>query len=87
MSYQPTACSDCLRRARLLAELAPYIEKGLIYSAQAKLTTQLLTLANDDLIAAVAPEAIPRLPARLAAVSEDELQTEIAESRYVLLQA
>jgi len=82
VSYRPTACPDCLRRARLLAHLAPYIEKRLAHSAKGRLATQLLSLANEDLVAAVVPEAGAQLLAQVAAVSEDELRTELAESSY-----
>ena len=82
MSYHPTACPDCLRRARLLTELAPYIEKHLAESARGRGATLLLSLDNEDLVAAVAPLGGSALLTRVAAISEDELQSEIAESRY-----
>lgn len=82
MNYQPTACPDCLRRARLLGELGPYIEKHLAESAKGRGATLLLSLDNEDLVSAVAPEASAQLLSRVAAFSEDELQTEIAESTY-----
>ncbi len=82
MSYQPTACPDCLRRARLLADLAPYIERHLARSAKGRGAIQLFGLDNEDLVSAAAPEASAQLLTRVAAVSEDELLTEIAESRY-----
>lgn len=82
MSYQPTACLDCLRRARLLAELAPYIEKHLAESTKGRGATRLLSLDNEDLVGAVARLGGSALLTRVAAISEDELQSEIAESSY-----
>ncbi len=82
MSYHPTACPDCLRRARLLAHLAPYMEKHLARSAKGRLARQLLSLGNEDLVAAVAPDAPSQMLADVAAASADELQTELANSSY-----
>lgn len=76
MSNQPTACPDCLRRARLLVELAPYIERHLARSG----ASLLLGLGNEDLVSAVAPDAGAQLLTRIAAVSADELLSEVAES-------
>jgi DNA processing protein len=56
------------------------MEKHFARSAKGRLATQLLSFANDDLVAALAPDTHAELLARIAAVSEDELQTEIAES-------
>jgi DNA processing protein len=76
MSNQPNACPDCLRRARLLVELAPYIERHLARSG----ASLLLGLGNEDLVSAVAPDAGAQLLTRIAAVSADELLSEVAES-------
>jgi DNA processing protein len=81
MSYQPTACPDCLRHARLLTELAPYIERHLGQSSR-RVVNQLLPLSDENLVAAVAPEKGAELLAEIAAVSADELQSEVAESDY-----
>ena len=52
----PRACPECLRRARLLALLAPYIEK-VATGAPGSRSPELLRLSNEDLVAAVAPRA------------------------------
>ena len=57
---EPQACPDCLRRARLLADLAPYIEKVATGSPGAR-SPELLRLSNEDLVAAVAPKAKARI--------------------------
>lgn len=82
MTYQPHACPDCLRRARLLADLAPYIEKRLAGGANGEPARQLLSLGNEDLASTVAPEVASLLLSRVAAVSADELQSEIARASY-----
>lgn len=81
MTYRPTACPDCLRQARFLAELAPYIEKHLGQSSRGAVN-QLLPLSDENLVAAVAPDKGAKLLAEVAAVSADELQSEVAESDY-----
>ena len=45
---EPSACPDCLRRARLLAHLAPYIEK-VATGAPGSRSPELLRLSNEDL--------------------------------------
>jgi DNA processing protein len=65
-----------------LAHLAPYIERHLAESAKGRGATQLLSLDNEDLVSAVAPDAGAQLLTRIAAVSADELLTEVAESSY-----
>jgi DNA processing protein len=82
MTYHPTACAMCLRHARLLAHLAPYIEKRLVGSAKDKGAPQLLNLGTEDLVTAVAPDIPTELLLQNASVSDDELQTEVAESGY-----
>lgn len=82
MSYQPHACPDCLRRARLLSLLAPYMEKFVAHSAKGRRTTQLLSLDNDELAAAVAPDVAIHLLGQITAMSDDALESEIAESDY-----
>jgi DNA processing protein len=69
----PYACPTCLRRARLLAQLAPYIERATIGTPGLR-APQLLTLSNEDLVAAVAsPGAGSRILATVEALSEDSL--------------
>ena len=55
------ACPTCLRRARLLAHLAPYIEKVATGSPGSR-SPELLRLSNEDLVAAVAPRAEAQAP-------------------------
>jgi DNA processing protein len=81
MSYQPTACPDCLRHARLLAEIAPYIE-GHLGQAEKDGSNELLRLSDENLAASVLPDVGDKLLAKIAAVSADELQNEVAESDY-----
>lgn len=81
MTYRPTACPDCLRHARLLAALAPYIERHLSQSSKGA-TNALLTLSDENLVAAVAPDKGAKLLAEIEAVSVDELQSQVAESDY-----
>ena len=51
----PRACPECLRRARLLAHLAPYIEK-VASGAPGSRSPELLRLSNEDLADAAAPK-------------------------------
>ena len=46
--FNPEACPECLRRARLLAHLAPYIEK-IATGAPGRRSPELLRLGNEDL--------------------------------------
>ncbi len=73
----PTACADCLRRARLLAHLAPYIEK-IATGEVGRRSPELLRLSNEDLAAAAAPGAAGRILREVAAVSEGKLREELA---------
>jgi DNA processing protein len=65
----PSACPQCLRRARLLALLSPYIEK-VATGAPGSRSPELLRLANEDLASAVAPSVAARLLSEAEAVSE-----------------
>lgn len=73
------ACPECLRRARLLAHLAPYIEK-LATGAPGKRSPELLRLGNEDLAAAAAPRVAEQVLARVAAVSEERLREELTQA-------
>ncbi|HSS04556.1 MAG TPA: DNA-processing protein DprA [Solirubrobacterales bacterium] len=73
----PSACPDCLRRARLLAHLAPYIEK-IASGAPGSRSPELLRLGNEDLAAVTAPRVAAQILAQIAAVPEDLLQAELA---------
>jgi DNA processing protein len=73
---EPNACVDCLRRARLLAHLAPYIEK--ISSAAPGLRSpELLRLSSEDLAAAVAPKVGAQVLAQVDAVPEQGLRADL----------
>ncbi len=79
MSYYPESCPECLRRARLLAHLAPYIERE-VSGAPAKRALELLRLGNADLAAVVAPQAASQILAQIEAISEDRLRAELEQS-------
>jgi DNA processing protein len=72
----PSACPDCLRRARLLAHLAPYIEK-VATGAPGSRSPELLRLSNQDLLAAVAPNIAEQMLSRIAAVPESRLTADL----------
>jgi len=73
---EPRACADCLRRSWLLAALGPYIEK-IATGAVGSRSPELLRLGNEDLLAAAAPRVAEQLLARVAALSERQLATEL----------
>jgi DNA processing protein len=75
----PKACPDCLRRSRLLAHLAPYIEK-IATGAPGSRSPELLRLANEDLAAVAAPQVADQVLAQIAAVPEGRLRAELAEA-------
>lgn len=81
MSYYSRPCPNCLRRARLLAQLAPYIEQFAL-GVRGDRLAELLRLGNYDLAATVAPDSAPELLDRLTAASDEKLETELAESGY-----
>lgn len=72
----PEACPDCLRRSRLLAHLAPYIEK-MATGAPGQRSPELLRLGNEDLADAVAPKVASRLLAEIAVIPDDHLRAEL----------
>lgn len=74
------ACPECLRRARLLAHLAPYIEK-IATGAPGRRSPELLRLGNEDLAEATAPKVATQILAQIAAVPEDRLRAELAVAR------
>jgi DNA processing protein len=74
---EPSACVECLRRARLLADLAPYVEK-IATGAPGSRSPELLRLSNEDLVAVAAPRVARQLLARIAALSESRLRAELA---------
>jgi DNA processing protein len=68
----PAACPDCLRRSRLLAHLAPYIER-VATGAPGSRSPELLRLSNEDLAAAAAPKVADQILAAVDAVPERQL--------------
>ncbi|HSR93389.1 MAG TPA: DNA-processing protein DprA [Solirubrobacterales bacterium] len=76
----PKACPECLRRARLLAHLAPYIEK-IATGAPGRRSPELLRLANDDLAEVAAPHVAAQILAQVAAAPEARLRSELAEAQ------
>ncbi len=74
---EPRACPDCLRRARLLALLGPYIEK-IATGTPGSRSPELLRLSNEDLVAVAAPGAAEQMLASIAAISEADLRAELA---------
>lgn len=77
---EPHACFECLRRARLLAHLAPYIEKVATGTPGSR-SPELLRLDNEDLAAAVAPKVADQVLAQAAVVPERRLAADLAASR------
>ena len=69
---EPRACPSCLRRARLLALLAPYIEK-VATGAPGSRSPELLRLNNEELAAAVARKEAERLLAEAEGATERSL--------------
>lgn len=76
----PTACTECLRRARLLAQLAPYIER-IATGAPGSRSPELLRLPDEDLAAVAAPRVAGQVLAGVAAVPERVLRMELEEAR------
>jgi DNA processing protein len=75
----PRACSSCLRRSRLLAHLAPYIEK-IATGAPGRRSPELLRLDNEELAEVVAPKVAKQILASVAAVPEDRLYGDLEEA-------
>jgi DNA processing protein len=73
---EPTSCLDCLRRARLLASLGPYVEKVATGEVGTR-SPELLRLSSEDLVEAVAPKLAAGLLRRAVSVGEDELRSEL----------
>jgi DNA processing protein len=70
------ACLDCLRRSRLLAILAPYIER-VATGAPGSRSPELLRLDSEDLVEAVAPRAADRLLTEAEGAAEGALRGEL----------
>ncbi len=76
----PSACPECLRRSRLLAHLAPYIEK-IATGAAGSRSPELLRLSNEDLVAAAAPKIAKQILAQLAAAPERRLYADLVAAQ------
>jgi DNA processing protein len=76
-SAEPRACGACLRRSRLLALLAPYIER-LATGAPGSRSPELLRLSNEDLVEAAAPKVGMRLLAEIGELDESRLREELS---------
>lgn len=75
-----SACPGCLRRARLLAHLAPYIERAAT-GAPGSRSPELLRLSNEDLVAAVAPKVATQVLAQVEAIPEHRLRADLLAAR------
>jgi DNA processing protein len=73
---EPRSCPECLRRARLLAHLAPYIEK-LATGAPGARSPELLRLSDADLAAAAAPRVAGQVLHRVQATPEAKLRADL----------
>lgn len=73
--FNPQACPECLRRSRLLAHLAPYIEK-IATGAPGRRSPELLRLGNEELAEAVAPRVKAQVLAGIEAVPGARLREE-----------
>ena len=72
----PSACPECLRRARLLAHLAPYIEK-VSSGAVGSRSPELLRLSNENLVEAVAPKVGALMLAQVESFPERRLVADL----------
>jgi DNA processing protein len=77
---EPQACPDCLRRALLLAHLAPYIEK-VATGAPGSRSPELLRLSSEDLAEAVAPKIAAQVLAQVAVVPESRLVADLTAAQ------
>jgi DNA processing protein len=75
----PRACPRCLRRSRLLAHLAPYIEK-IATGSPGRRSPELLRLDNEELVEVAAPKVAKQVLASVAAVSEERLYGDLEEA-------
>lgn len=76
---EPRSCPECLRRARLLAHLAPYIEK-IATGAPGRRSPELLRLGSEDLAEVVAPKVAKQVLDHVGAVSEERLRAELEQA-------
>jgi DNA processing protein len=75
----PTACPQCLRRARLLADLGPYIEQ-VASGAPGARSVELLALANEELAVAAAPKVAEQVLARVESIPEEKLRADLTSA-------
>ncbi|HKT82471.1 MAG TPA: DNA-processing protein DprA [Solirubrobacterales bacterium] len=76
----PSACPHCLRRSRLLAHLAPYIERVATGELGSR-SPELLRLSNEDLAEAVAPKVAAQVLAQVEVVPEHRLQADLVAAQ------
>jgi DNA processing protein len=69
---KPQACLECLRRARLLGHLAPYIERHAV-GLPGRDALRILGLSNEDLAVAAADRVAEQILARVEATSSQQL--------------
>ncbi len=77
---EPRACPDCLRRAWLLAHLAPYIEK-LVACTPGRRALDLLPLGSEELAGAAAPRVAAQILARVESLPECRLRADLAAAQ------
>jgi DNA processing protein len=77
---EPQACPDCMRRGRLLAHLAPYIEKQLS-GAPGGRALDLLALGNEELASRAAPRVAAQILAQIDALPERRLHDDLAAAQ------
>jgi DNA processing protein len=73
------ACADCLRRSWLLARLGPFIQVACDDRAGRR-TPEMLRLADEDLVTAVAPRRADELLSDVAAISEGQMRSALEEA-------
>jgi len=73
---EPGACLDCLRRAWLLADLGPYVERVATGEVGSR-SPELLRLSSEELVEVAAPKVAGLLLTRVAALSEERLNEEL----------
>ena len=69
------ACDPCLRRARLLAVLAPYLEKS-ASASRGRRVAELLAQDDEDLISAIAPRRVIKIRTEANAITPGALRAE-----------
>lgn len=75
----PGACPDCLRRSRLIARLAPFIERS-CDDRPGRRIPELLGLDDDALVRAVAPRRVDEVLSGIHGIEEAELEQSLIRS-------